>query len=38
MFYGASVVGVAPDKKSVSPPAKSEPWSALNSELPQIEL
>lgn len=24
MFYGASVVGVAPDKKSVSPPAKSE--------------
>lgn len=24
MFYGASVVGVAPDKKSVSLPAKSE--------------
>lgn len=23
-FYGAGVVGVAPDKKSVSPPAKSE--------------
>lgn len=25
MFYGANVVGVVPDKKSVSPPAKSEP-------------